>query len=334
MRHLFCLFVVLAITSCASQNSYEKSVNKAEAAKTRVSLGLTYLQNGNYAQAKANLDKALDFAPNMTDVHFAMAYYYQAVGEVSLAEKFYQTALGIDDDNPDLLNSYGAFLCQQGSYALAERYLLKAINTQQYSHTADSYENLAICSQSQAKLPQAIDYLNSALKYEPARSKSMIMLAELYISVDDWIEAKRVLRKLERIASMSPELLLLAIKIESGTGNKDIADGYVKMLKQLYPNTPIPDLSPVTPVKQVKVSPEKTQEKLKQAETKTAKETSDVTKNPMSDKIHVVQYGENLYRISIKYNVRMQRLIEWNNLSSSEDIVAGKKLYIANPNEN
>ena len=51
------------------------------AAKTRISLGLTYLKNGNYSQAKFNLDKALQFAPRLADAHYSIAYYYQVVGE-------------------------------------------------------------------------------------------------------------------------------------------------------------------------------------------------------------------------------------------------------------
>jgi type IV pilus assembly protein PilF len=58
-----------------------------------------------------------------------------------------------------------------------------------------------------------------------------------------------------------------------------------------------------------------------------------VNESPQSDEVayHVVQKGENLYRISLRYNIRMQRLIEWNKLSDAADIYAGKKLRITSP---
>jgi type IV pilus assembly protein PilF len=46
---------------------------------------------------------------------------------------------------------------------------------------------------------------------------------------------------------------------------------------------------------------------------------------------HIVQKEENLYRISLLYNIKMQRLIEWNNLPDAASIYIGKKLIIVAP---
>ena len=46
---------------------------------------------------------------------------------------------------------------------------------------------------------------------------------------------------------------------------------------------------------------------------------------------HEVKAGENLYRISLQYNIKMQRLIEWNGLNNASDIYAGKKLRLVSP---
>ena len=54
---------------------------------------------------------------------------------------------------------------------------------------------------------------------------------------------------------------------------------------------------------------------------------------PTTDPLfHVVTEGENLYRISLRYNIKMQRLIEWNKLTNASDIFAGKKLRLTAPN--
>ena len=81
--------LVILLSGCVSQPQPGKyasdDFDQEEAAKTRISLGLTYLKNGNYTQAKANLDKALEFAPRLADTHYSLAYYYQLVGEVQRA---------------------------------------------------------------------------------------------------------------------------------------------------------------------------------------------------------------------------------------------------------
>lgn len=312
---------LLYLAGCSSSPSaVNGDVNKVEAAKTRVSLGLTYLKNGNYTQAKANLDKALKFAPGLVDTHFALAYYYQSVDEPRLAEQYYQQALRLDDENADLLNSYGAFLCTQGSYALAERYLLQAINSQQYSHTAGSYENLAICSQAQAKISQAIDYLKTALSHEPGRVKSAFLLLEMTVSAQRWQDAKDALQRFEKLAPVSARSLEYAIAIEQGLGNQDVADGYRDMLQRLYPQYKPSSLVDVV------------EESSKGIENATTMNNDELEKPTLSDRIHVVQPGENLYRISLKYNVRMQRLIEWNGLRTDSQIKVGTRLIVSDPN--
>lgn len=52
------------------------------------------------------------------------------------------------------------------------------------------------------------------------------------------------------------------------------------------------------------------------------------------DEFHVVQAEENLYRISLKYNVKMSALLEWNNLTDSSSIRVGSKLRVRDPNNN
>jgi type IV pilus assembly protein PilF len=51
-----------------------------------------------------------------------------------------------------------------------------------------------------------------------------------------------------------------------------------------------------------------------------------------SNKFHVVKDGENLYRISLLYNIRMATLQKWNNLENTGAIIAGQKLWLVPPN--
>ena len=46
---------------------------------------------------------------------------------------------------------------------------------------------------------------------------------------------------------------------------------------------------------------------------------------------HIVKEGENLYRISLMYNIKMVTLQTWNNLENTGAIFAGKKLWLVPP---
>lgn len=234
------LSAIIFTSGCVSNSQsglYGGNFDHEEAAKTRMSLGLTYLQNNNYTQAKKNLDKALEFNPRSADVQFAMAYYYQLVGDNLRAEEYYETAIDLAPNNGDIANSYGAFKCQNGDYKKAKAYFFDAINNRLYANAAQTYENLALCAQSQGKLDEAIGYFQDALKHQPARGKSLFLLSELYTVSEQWELAESTLRKYERVAKVTPDSLWLAYEIAKGKGDLETAKGYGEMMMSLFPES-------------------------------------------------------------------------------------------------
>ncbi|WP_346992864.1 type IV pilus biogenesis/stability protein PilW [Alteromonas gracilis] len=357
------LVAVLATTGCVSNDpsgAYGGNFNREEAAKTRMSLGLTYLQNNNYSQAKKNLDKALEFNPRSADVQYAMAYYYQLVGDNQRAETYYEAAIDLSPNNGDIANSYGAFKCQNGQYEQAKAYFFDAINNRLYSNAAQTYENLALCAQSQGKLEEAIGYFNEALKHQPARGKSLFLLTELYVVSEQWELAKTTLNKYERVARVTPDSLWLAYEIAKGQGDLETAKGYGDMLKSVYPDNPltkryvdesqslqrqvvktVKTSNATTPaprgesvVREPEVSNTETAFSDTQAQavsSANSKEDQNTELSEQTVKIHVVKPGENLYRISLLHNIKMATLREWNNLDNTGAIIAGQSIWLVPP---
>lgn len=359
--------LTLVLTACASPGSdvgnRGDDFEPIAAARTRISLGLTYLKNGNYQQAKFNLDKALTFAPRFADAHYSMAYYYQVVGEIELADEAYKQSLRLEPHNPDIANTYGAFLCQHGKYDQAQQYFLKAINSTNYVSTAESYENLALCSRSQGHNADALQYMQSAINHQPSRARSLLLLSQWQAEDGFYDDAKSNLKRFERQGQVSAESLWLATKIEHALGELEEARNYGEMLKSVYPqheytqlyvknvasdlNPPQETVRAEQPVEaepavaaEPQHKPEQQPESLP-VETASEPEISesavsqtvqspDVSESPASH-YHVVQEDENLYRISLKYNIKLQRLIEWNNLEDGAAIKAGATLLVVDP---
>ena len=242
MRILIVLSLMIALTGCVSETqpgAFSSEFDQQEAAKTRVSLGLTYLKNGNYSQAKQNLDKALAFAPRLAETHYGLAYYYQVVGESERADESYQTAMSLAPRDANIANSYGAFLCQDGRYEEAKRFFMQAVNAKQYANSAETYENMALCAQSQGEGEDAIEYLNSALKHQPGRAKTLFILTEMYVATEQYELAAETLRRYEKVARVSADSLWMAIEIAKGQGDLRAANGYGDMLLRMYPNSPL-----------------------------------------------------------------------------------------------
>lgn len=326
--------VFIGLTACVSQPldpsfSGTASINRGEAAKTRVSLGLTYLKNGNYKQAKYNLDKALSFAPKSANVHFALAYYYQQVQEQALAENAYQTALDYAPKDPDIINSYAVFLCQQQQYQKAEEFFLQAINTERYIATAETYENMAICRQQQGNLEKAIEYFEAALNHQPTRSKSLIMLARAQYQAERYAPAKKSLWKFERLTQATPESLFLGYQIARAVGDMQDMLNYGKSLNQRFPehvNTANYNES-MRKFKRIEDLDQQTPQSASQVIESTYVDNNEA-------QFHIVKPQENLYRISLQYDVKMKQLMAWNDIDDPSTIKVGMKLWVKDPNNN
>lgn len=139
-------FFIFSLSACVSLPMNRDNFNKQQAAKARVELGIGYLEQGELSLAKQNLDKALGYAPRYYLVHSAMAYFYQLQGNNEQAEKSYLTALELDDKQGDVFNNYAVFLCKQGHFERAYEQFNKALNTPNYYHQVNTYENMALCA--------------------------------------------------------------------------------------------------------------------------------------------------------------------------------------------
>ncbi|WP_289031090.1 type IV pilus biogenesis/stability protein PilW [uncultured Paraglaciecola sp.] len=365
--------ILILLSGCVTQTgpgTVQKGFDRDKAAENRVSLGLTYLKNGNFSSAKFNLDKALEFAPRSADANYAMAYYYQSVGELEQAEEAYQYAMDLEPNNADIANTYGAFLCQNGKYEKAKEYFLKAVNSSSYNLSAQTYENLALCSQSQGRPEEAVQYFRSAVNHQPSRSHSLYLLTQALIDTQQWAEAQDVFKRYEKVSRVTPQSLIMAVSIENGLGNYSVAKGYSDMLIQLYPSNPLTleflkskrdaverniqssdtallNKNKVVPIKQTITSYVSNDQQNNELHNKVINEPQDTLPKASSTVIpakvesdvkeaskltyHVVKRGENLYRISLQYNIKMQTLVEWNNLADESEIYNGMRLSLVKP---
>ncbi|TCP93407.1 type IV pilus assembly protein PilF [Cricetibacter osteomyelitidis] len=164
---------VILLSACVSKTLSPEDLKKQAAAKARVELGISYLYQGDTAQAKLNLDKALAHAPNYYLVHSGLAYYYQARGDVEKAEQAYQTAIKLDNTQGDTYNNYGTFLCSQGKFEQSYAQFQRALKAPNYYRQADTLENFAICALSAKNTALYEQNLAELTKVDSARAEKL-----------------------------------------------------------------------------------------------------------------------------------------------------------------
>ncbi|MCQ1057034.1 type IV pilus biogenesis/stability protein PilW [Photobacterium sp. DNB23_23_1] len=236
MYLLLCSFMAGCVTVDESGN-VPQSMNKIEASEARVTLGLGYLEKGQWQRARDNFELALRYAPRYYRAQNAMAYYYQRVDEPESAETMYRQALKDSPKNGDVRNNYGVFLCSQGRYDDAINEFERAIKQPYYYLTSASYENAALCSLEQGNQPQARGYFEKALSYDPYRARSMLNLSKLDIETQNFKEARVRLFKFNKRYGYKADSLWLLIQLEQLAGSDSQADKYAGILKAQYPNS-------------------------------------------------------------------------------------------------
>ena len=243
IRLLFVLAAAHVCAACVTETTIKgtdqvvspSDVDLEAAAKARVSLGLKYLQTGNTSQAKFNLLKALEYDPDSVDVHYSMAYYYQAVKEFDLAEKHYRRAVSIDPGNGTVRNAYGVLLCRQKKFGAADEQFRIAVEIPGYIQVANTYENAGICARDNQQREKAEEYFLKALSHNPKQRTALLEVGELSLLNDKLDQAKLYLSRYLRFYGYNERSAFLALQVAKREQDWVAVDKYGGILTAEYP---------------------------------------------------------------------------------------------------
>lgn len=238
--HLLVLFTLLVfISACASQRvdeAYNKSKSR-KSAESNTSLGLEYMNRGQYEVALGKLKKAVKEDPDYAPAHTVIAVLYERIGEMDLAGKHYQKAYEADSKDGDVNNNYGVYLCKTGKENQAIEHFLTALDDPFYSSPSVALTNAGACALGRGDLTEANDYLRRALKIEPEFPDALLTMARLSFEQQNYLKARAFIQRYEAVASHGAESLLLAYKIEAATGDSKAANKYKLALESNYPKS-------------------------------------------------------------------------------------------------
>lgn len=231
-RYLFiltCLLVQACQSHVEEENKNESTIKRTDLSKAaafNTQLGLGYLKQGNRPRAKRKLLTALKQQPESPDVNAAMAYYFEQTNELDKAKTYYLKAVSLSSNGGSQLNNYGTFLCRQGDYAKAETYFLKAVQDQQYLHTAGAYENAGLCALAIPDNDKAKLYFTKALSQDPSRKPSLFELVKLESSMGRDVEALELLKNHAELVLSDKIMITLAKDVANKAGQMSLAAEY------------------------------------------------------------------------------------------------------------
>ena len=229
----------LVVSGCASQQTDDPDEvsSKRKAAEANTSLGLEYMNRGQYEVALGKLKKAVREDSSYAPAHTVLAVLYERIGEMKLAGKHYKSAYEADPTDGDVNNNYGVYLCQTGGQKQAMSHFLKAIDDPFYSSPSVALTNAGSCAMRQGDTATADEYLRAALKIEPQFPDALVNMAKLNYEEQDYLKARAFMQRYESAASHDAESLLLAYRIEMASGDSKAAGKYKRVLESNFPES-------------------------------------------------------------------------------------------------
>ncbi len=160
--------VLAAVAGCMT--SSPKPLSKPEpvrAAEINLEIGTDALRKGNLNQAKEKIDKAVEQNPRNPKAQITAGMLYERLGDTDKADSHFAKGLALDPKNPEVLNNYGAFLCQRGKHERGEKLMIEAATNPLYRTPEVAYLNASNCARNGGDLKGAEDNLRKALKVQP-----------------------------------------------------------------------------------------------------------------------------------------------------------------------
>ena len=239
MSKLWVLSVLLTLAGCIATTDNPKP-NKAsddDAALYNTQLGVQYMRQGKLERAMEKFQRALEQDPNRADTNQAIAVLYERIGEVDKADEHYRRALRLEKDSPEILNAYGAFLCNQGRRKEGQVYFERAALTPLYSTPAAAFTNAGVCARADSRPEEAEQYFRRALAVDPRFVEALLQMASLTYEQGYYLQTRAFVERFLQTTSATPDVLWMGFLSEREMGNREAAARYANQLKNEFPES-------------------------------------------------------------------------------------------------
>lgn len=235
LRGAALLLTALLLGACVGTGADRRTDtggSSQEAARINTDLGIGYFHQGRTEMALERLERAVEQDNRYPRAYAALAVVYQQIGETEQAERAFRSALRLSGRDPDLQNSYGVFLCNEGRYREADDYFNRAARDRLYTTPEVALTNAGVCMVEQGKAQQAEAYFRSALERNPRFPDALMQMTSLSLQAENLMGARAFLQRYFAAAPVSAEALWMGVQVERALGDLRTAGEYASRLRE------------------------------------------------------------------------------------------------------
>ena len=227
-----------SLAACVTKRSTPLHMaDQREAAADNTQLGIQYMNQGDLNLAKLKLDRALDEDPSNPNVHSARAMLFERMGQAAKADEEFRTALRLAPQDPDVINNYAVYLCQNGRTDEGVKRFLEAAHNALYRTPQAAYTNAGVCLRAAKRDDEARVDFAAALQARPNYAEAVFQLATLDFDHGQLVAARTRIDGYISTYSATADLLLLGVRVARAQGDVLAAQRYGRRLQLDYPGS-------------------------------------------------------------------------------------------------
>jgi type IV pilus assembly protein PilF len=211
---LLCATLLTACSTVGGSGNTAAEAKKKKIAGINIELGMGYLEEKNIQRAKEKFLEALDADPDLPEVQYSLAYFYEVTGDLQQANIYYLKAIALAPNRGDTQNNYGTYLCRRGEYRKSVDHFNIAWRDPTYLDTAGAYENAGLCALKIPDTNHALTYFNHAILQDANHPVSLINAAELEYKQGNYSAARQRLNEYLAIAPATRQTDALSSRLQ------------------------------------------------------------------------------------------------------------------------
>lgn len=165
-----------------------------------------------------------------------MALVEMVRGNSAEAGRHYARAAEYAPNDGGVQNNYGAWLCRNGRAAESMAYFERAVGDPRYGDRAGALANAGACADAAGLADRAESLLRAALRMDPVNRVALAAMAEYQYRSGQYLEARAFSQRRLDAGPATPDVLLLASRIEEKMGDNASAARYLQRLGREFPN--------------------------------------------------------------------------------------------------
>lgn len=206
-------------------------------AKVHVDLGQAYLQAGRYGVALDEAKAAAYYDSRYAPAYQLMGLVHMYLEENAVAAANFERALQLAPGDPEIMNSYGWFLCATGKEQSGIDMLAAAARNPYYQTPTRAFANAGMCQLRLKNDEAAEGYFLRAVQADNGNPAAIYHLAAIAYRRGANEAAKRYLAALHQGGESSAESLWLAIRVERKLGDRATEASLVQQLRRRFPGS-------------------------------------------------------------------------------------------------